>query len=86
LSEKAIKFLKRDPKIAEIIHKVGKYEISLVKNPYRSLIDAIITQQLSGAAADSISKKFQRLYQDTQDLQMSLALLIPNFDQPDCPK
>lgn len=63
MSEKAIKFLKRDPKIAEIIRKVGKYEISLVKNPYRSLIDAIITQQLSGAAADSISKKFQKLYQ-----------------------
>ncbi|TBR11975.1 MAG: DNA-3-methyladenine glycosylase 2 family protein [Candidatus Nitrosotenuis sp.] len=63
MSEKAIKFLKRDPKIAEIIHAVGKYEISLVKNPYRSLIDAIITQQLSGAAADSISKKFRKLYQ-----------------------
>jgi DNA-3-methyladenine glycosylase II len=63
LSEKAIKVLKKDPKIAEIISRVGKYEISLVKNPYRSLIDAIITQQLSGAAADSISKKFQKLYQ-----------------------
>lgn len=63
MSETAIKFLKRDPKIAGIIHKVGKYEINLVKNPYRSLIDAIITQQLSGAAADSISEKFQKLYQ-----------------------
>lgn len=63
MSEKALKFLKRDPKIVEIIRKVGKYEIALVKNPYRSLIDAIITQQLSGAAADSISKKFQKLYQ-----------------------
>ncbi|MBM2851523.1 MAG: DNA-3-methyladenine glycosylase 2 family protein [Candidatus Nitrosotenuis sp.] len=63
MSEKAIKFLKKDPKLAKIIHQVGKYEISLVKNPYRSLIDAIITQQLSGAAAASISKKFQKLYQ-----------------------
>lgn len=63
MSEKAIKFLKKDPKLAKIIQKVGKYEISLVKNPYKSLIDAIITQQLSGAAADSISKKFQKLYQ-----------------------
>ncbi len=49
--------------MAEIIYQVGEYEIGLVKNPYRSLIDAIITQQLSGAAADSISKKFQKLYQ-----------------------
>jgi len=63
LSEKAIKFLKRDPKIANIILRVGEYKINFVKNPYRSLIDAIITQQLSGAAADSISKKFQELYQ-----------------------
>jgi DNA-3-methyladenine glycosylase II len=63
LSEKAIKFLKKDPKLVKIIHQVGKYKIRLVKNPYRSLIDAIITQQLSGAAADSISKKFQKLYQ-----------------------
>lgn len=62
MSEKAVKFLKKDPKLAKIIYQVGKYEISLVKNPYRSLIDAIITQQLSGAAADSISKKFQKLY------------------------
>ena len=63
MSEKAIKFLKKDPNLAKIIHQIGKYEIRLVKNPYRSLIDAIITQQLSGAAADSISKKFQKLYQ-----------------------
>ncbi len=63
MSEEAIKFLKKDPNLAKIIYQVGKYRISLVKNPYRSLINAIITQQLSGAAADSISKKFQKLYQ-----------------------
>ena len=63
MSENAIKFLKKDPKLAKIIHDVGKYEIRLVKNPYRALIDAIITQQLSGAAADSISTKFQKMYQ-----------------------
>ncbi|WKT58432.1 hypothetical protein QVH35_03200 [Candidatus Nitrosotenuis chungbukensis] len=60
MSEKAIRFLKKDPKMAKIIYQVGEYKISLVKNPYRSLIDAIITQQLSGAAADSISKNSRR--------------------------
>ena len=82
MSEKAIKFLKKDPKLAKIIQQVGKYEIRLVKNPYRSLINAIITQQLSGAAADSISKKFQKLYQryprpidviDTSDFKLRSA-------------
>lgn len=63
MSEEAIKFLKKDPNLAKIIYQVGKYRINLVKNPYRSLINAIITQQLSSAAADSISKKFQKLYQ-----------------------
>lgn len=48
--------------LAKVIRHVGKYEINRIRNPYKSLIDAIITQQLSGAAADSISKKFQKLY------------------------
>jgi DNA-3-methyladenine glycosylase II len=33
-----------------------------MKNPYESLIEAIITQQLSGKAAESISKKFRKLF------------------------
>ncbi len=54
--------LRKDRKLAKIINKVGKYNISLTKNPYRSLVEAIITQQLSGKAADSISKRFQEIY------------------------
>ena len=33
------------------------------KNKYESLIEAIITQQLSGSAARSISTKFRSLYE-----------------------
>ncbi|HSD05377.1 MAG TPA: DNA-3-methyladenine glycosylase [Nitrosopumilaceae archaeon] len=62
MSKQAIKFLKRDPKLAKIIKRVGSYEISVMKNPYESLIEAIITQQLSGKAAESISKKFRKLF------------------------
>lgn len=62
MSKEAIKFLKRDPKLAKIIKHVGGYEISVMKNPYESLIEAIITQQLSGKAAESISKRFRKLF------------------------
>jgi DNA-3-methyladenine glycosylase II len=62
LSVHAIKFLKKDPKLGKIIKQFGSYKVNLVKNPYESLVEAIITQQLSGKAAESISKKFRNLF------------------------
>lgn len=58
----AIRFLKKDPKLAKIIKQVGSYDINLTKNSYKSLVEAIITQQLSGKAAESISNKFKKLF------------------------
>lgn len=60
--KKAIKFLKKDPKFTKIIAKVGEYNVKITKNRYRSLVEAIIAQQLSGSAAESILKKFRKLY------------------------
>jgi len=62
LEKKATKFLKKDPKFAKIILQVGKYNVKITKNRYRSLVEAIIAQQLSGSAAESILKKFRKLY------------------------
>ncbi len=62
MSNKAIRFLSKDPQLAEIINAVGQYKLNLVKDPYESLVEAIITQQLSGKAADSISKRFREIY------------------------
>ena len=58
----AIKVLKKDPKLARIIKVVGKYQITTTSNYFESLIEAIITQQLAGAAAKAISKRFRSLY------------------------
>lgn len=58
----AIKHLRQDRRLAKIIDQIGKPNIPITKNPYESLIEAIITQQLSGKAADSISKKFRAIY------------------------
>lgn len=62
MRSKAINHLKKDRKLAKIINAVGPHKIAVVKNPYESLVEAIITQQLSGKAADSISKKFRAIY------------------------
>ncbi len=60
--EKALKLLKKDPKMAKIIPFVGKYNVKITKNRYRSLVEAIIAQQLSGSAAESILNRFRKLY------------------------
>jgi DNA-3-methyladenine glycosylase II len=62
VSKRAVEHLKKDRKLAKVIDHVGEYRISLEKNPYKSLVEAIITQQLSGKAADSISKRFREIY------------------------
>jgi len=54
--------LRRDSKLSKVIKQVGDYEIKISRNRFESLVEAIITQQLSGAAAKSISTKFCSLY------------------------
>ena len=61
-TQKATNFLKKDSKFAKIIKDVGVYQVKITKNRYQSLIEAIITQQLSGSAANSITRKFRKLY------------------------
>ena len=58
----ALRFLKKDPEISKIISQVGDYNIRITKNRYQSLVEAIITQQLSSSAANAIIKKFKMLY------------------------
>jgi DNA-3-methyladenine glycosylase II len=60
--KKAIKLLKKDPKFAKIILQVGEYNVKITRNRYRSLVEAIISQQLSGSAAESILNRFRKLY------------------------
>jgi len=62
IDKKAVKFLKKDPKFAKIIMQVGDYNVKITKNRYQSLVESIISQQLSGYAANSIIKKFRKLY------------------------
>ena len=62
IDKKSVKFLKKDPKFAKIIMQVGDYNVKITKNRYQSLVESIISQQLSGYTANSIIKKFRKLY------------------------
>ena len=63
MTEEALKNLAvADARLAAIIKSVGAYEIKLRKDPFRSLVEAIIYQQLAGSAADAIYKRFVKIY------------------------
>lgn len=51
-----------DARLAKIIKSVGKYDIKTRANPFQSLVQAIIYQQLAGKAADAIYKRFVAIY------------------------
>ena len=60
--QKAVRFLKRDPHISIIIKRVGNYKIKQRNHHFASLVEAIISQQLAGAAANAILQRFKKLY------------------------
>jgi DNA-3-methyladenine glycosylase II len=61
--ETALKHLAvADARLAAIIKAVGVYEIRLRKDPFQSLVEAIIYQQLAGSAADAIYGRFVKIY------------------------
>ena len=63
--EAARKHLRRaDPVMRRIIDGVGPLELQLRGTPYQSLLRAILYQQLAGAAASAIERRFLALYGD----------------------
>lgn len=58
----AIRQLKKDQKLRDVITQVGKFQLKITKNRYKSLVEAIATQQLTGSAAKSILNKFTSMY------------------------
>ena len=67
IDEDAIKYLKEiDPTMNKIINFVGSYSIKIRDNPFLALVEAIIYQQLTGKAAQSIYKKFISYYNNNE--------------------
>jgi DNA-3-methyladenine glycosylase II len=64
--EKAIKHLLKDKVLKQIIETTGEYQRSFDagKDVYLSLLESIVSQQISTKAADSIFKKFLSLFEN----------------------
>jgi DNA-3-methyladenine glycosylase II len=54
-----------DPRLGEVIGTVGGYSIKLRKDPFQSLVESIIYQQLAGSAASIIYGRFIRYYNNS---------------------
>ena len=52
----------KDLKLASIIKSIGDYSKKTYSNPFDSLIQSIISQQLSGKAANAIYRRFLNYY------------------------
>ena len=62
-SQDAMSHLSRgDKKLGRVIKAVGEYTIEIRPEPFRSLVEAIIYQQLAGRAADAIFGRFVKIY------------------------
>ena len=60
--EKEVDVLYSDKKLEALIRKIGPCTIRITKNPYQTLVEAIIYQQLSEASATAITKRFLKIY------------------------
>lgn len=63
----AIQYLcKVDSNLEKIIKIVGKYSINIRNDPFQSLVESIIYQQLAGKAANAIYNRFINYYNNKQ--------------------
>jgi DNA-3-methyladenine glycosylase II len=63
--EEALKHLRSvDPVLGRIIDSQERYDFATREDPYHALLRAILFQQLAGAAANAIQKRFHALYGD----------------------
>ena len=60
--EKEVSSLRSDKKLGPLIRRIGPCSMRITKNPFQTLVEAIIYQQLSEASATAITKRFLKLY------------------------
>ena len=59
---KEVSILSKDKKLGHLVKKIGPCTMRITKNPYQTLVEAIIYQQLSEASATAITKRFLEIY------------------------
>ena len=75
--QSSLRFLKADKRLAKVIKKYGliKPELGRSSDPFQSLGKAIIYQQISGKAAESILKKFVGLFPKVTKIKFQIEFL-----------
>jgi DNA-3-methyladenine glycosylase II len=64
-----IKYLSQtDPFLGKIIKSVGDFSIKIRKDPFQSLVESIIYQQLAGSAVRVIYSRFIKYYTNVSTL------------------
>jgi DNA-3-methyladenine glycosylase II len=80
--EQALAHLRRiDPLLAGLIDRVGAYAAPRRTDPYAALVRAILFQQLAGAAATAIQRKFFALYSERDQPPSPPQILETSDDQ-----
>jgi DNA-3-methyladenine glycosylase II len=64
LKDEHLRHLKKDKVFKKVIEKVGVFEVNHGKDLYLSLLKAIVSQQLSTKAADTIWSRFLALFKE----------------------
>ena len=54
--------LEADIRLREVIRSIGEYSIKVRKDPFQSLIESIVYQQIAGSAASVIYGRFMKYY------------------------
>lgn len=74
-----IKYLSQtDPRLREVIRSVGDFSIKIRKDPFQSLVESIIYQQLAGRAARVIYSRFIKYYNSNSPPFPEQILSTPN--------
>ncbi|HEX5480035.1 MAG TPA: DNA-3-methyladenine glycosylase 2 family protein [Dehalococcoidia bacterium] len=70
--------MKADPVMRGIIKRVGDYALEVRGEPYEALLRSILYQQLAGAAAAAIERRFLALFDDRIPQPDELAAISDN--------
>ena len=73
MSVHVIKYLSRsDTRLKQVMRSVGVYSIKIHKDPFQSLVESIVFQQLAGSAANTIYGRFIKYYDNVSALPQQI--------------
>jgi DNA-3-methyladenine glycosylase II len=73
-----IKYLSQtDPCLGEIIRSVGDFSIKIRNDPFQSLVESIIYQQLAGSAARVVYSRFIKYYNNNDNNNVNSRPFLP---------